>query len=130
MSTAPDTPLLTYSQMLNLLRVEFARARRYGAPLSCLVLQLDRLDALSSTHGEPFRQAAQRELVALAQDETRLCDAVAFYDERLALILPHTDAEGVEVLGRRLMERVEGVRPRAGGQPVVVTVSVVVSTEA
>ena len=47
------------SQILHLMKTEFARARRYGFPVSCMLVQVDRLDALVDLHGGALRDYFQ-----------------------------------------------------------------------
>ena len=45
-SSDPGAGVFSLSQIRHLMRVEFGRAQRYGYPLSCLVISVDRLDSL------------------------------------------------------------------------------------
>ena len=50
-SSRSNGSLLMYPQLQNVLRIEFARARRYDYPLSCIALAVDRLENLSDLYG-------------------------------------------------------------------------------
>ena len=51
-----STALFSQAQILHLMRNEFARARRHGLPLGCLLLQADRLAQLVDLHRAPRRE--------------------------------------------------------------------------
>src|SRR6185295_7447997 len=98
--------LLTYPQLQNTLRIEFARARRYSYPLCCLVLQVDGLDRIRDLHGSAPRDQALAHVVKLIQAQTRASDSIALFHDRLAAILPHTDAAGAHAFAERIREQV------------------------
>ncbi|HET6203762.1 MAG TPA: GGDEF domain-containing protein [Planctomycetota bacterium] len=100
---AGDPGLFSYPQVIHLLTVEFARARRYGYPLSCLLLRVDGLDALRDLHGYRVRDLVRERAVALVRRQSRSCDFLGrFPDDRLLVVLPHTDLEGALSLAERL----------------------------
>ena len=43
MSDHDESGLFSYTQILHLLKIEFARARRYQYELSCVLVEIDRL---------------------------------------------------------------------------------------
>jgi len=92
---------------------EFTRARRYGHPLSVLLLDLDHFKRINDTHGhlagdEVLRQAARRIASAV-----RNVDVVGRYGgEEFLVILPETDCDGAHVVAER-------IRTLIATQPVV-----------
>ena len=50
--------LFSQAQILHLMKNEFARSRRYGLPLGCIVLQVDRLPQLVDLYGAELRHAS------------------------------------------------------------------------
>ncbi len=127
-SNGYDLSLLTYTQLQNLLRIEFARARRYGYPLACLTLQVDRLDHLRDLYGVAAKREILESVVKLVQGQTRTSDAVASYADRVTLLLPHTDNEGANIIGARLMQKAGELAFRAGDRELAITVSVGIAT--
>src|SRR5690348_8451081 len=68
--------LFSQAQIQQLMRNEFARSRRHGLPLSCLLLQVDRMAQLVDLHGAAVREAVRSNLAALVQSRTRGADLV------------------------------------------------------
>src|SRR5881296_1475295 len=100
---AGDPGLFSYPQVIHLLTVEFARARRYAYPLSCLLLRVDGLETLRDLHGYRARDLVRERAIALVRRESRSCDFLGrFPDDRLLVVLPHTDLEGALVLADRV----------------------------
>ncbi len=133
----PGAGVFSLSQIRHLMRVEFGRAQRYGYPLSCLVIGIDRLDALRDQHGYEFRETAVAAVIELLQQETRTCDYLGrLMDDRLMGILPHTTAEGAEAGARRILGAARAVALRApaaigpgarGENPIRLTLSIGIS---
>jgi len=123
-ASGAHAPLLTYPQLQNLLRIEFARARRYSFPLSCLLAQIDGLDRLRDVHGSGFRDDVLQRAVRAAQAHTRTSDTIGVYQDRVALLLPHTPLSGAHRVAERLRAAVAQEAFRVGGVELHVTVSV------
>jgi diguanylate cyclase (GGDEF)-like protein len=121
-------PLLTYPQLQNALKIEFARARRYSYPLSCLVVVVDGLDRIRDVHGSTPRDQILARVVLLLQTRTRASDSVGLYHDRIAVILPHTDETGARSLAERVRERVKAELFRAGAKELHLTVSLGLSS--
>ena len=103
-SSDPGAGVFSLSQIRHLMRVEFGRAQRYGYPLSCLVIGIDRLEALRDLYGYDFRESVLAAVIELLQEETRTCDYLGrLMDDRLMAILPHTTAEGAQAGSRRIL---------------------------
>src|SRR5262245_695952 len=89
-SSDPGAGVFSLSQIRHLMRVEFGRAQRYGYPLSCLVIGIDRLESLRDLYGYEFRESLLEAVIELLQEETRTCDYLGrLMDDRLMAILPH-----------------------------------------
>ncbi|MEQ8765694.1 MAG: GGDEF domain-containing protein [Planctomycetota bacterium] len=122
-------PLLNYSQFLHLLKVEFDRAKRYETPLSCLRLEIDRLDHLADIHGLGARRFLFDSVVQLLGVETRSCDFIGRYDDLgIAILLPQTDVRGAETLARRIQERVTNYEFDIQGTPIQISFSIGVAS--
>ncbi len=105
-----------------LLFVEVKRSRRYGIPISLCLLSVDRWAEVAELIGPHARAALLGELAGLVGSVVRDIDlAVPFSDERLVILLPHTDAPGGLQVARRLCGR---VRERASTFPITVSVGV------
>ena len=88
------------------IQAELQQHRRLGAPLALLMLDLDRFKLFNDTYGhlagDACLQVAAQRLVALVG---RGGDRVYRYGgEEFAVLLPHTDLQGAEVVAERVVK--------------------------
>ena len=115
----------TQAQILHLMKTEFARARRYGYPLSCLLIQVDRVEGLIYAHGAELRGAVRDELGRLVREKTRGADHLGLIsDDRFLLVLPHTDEDQALAVAERIQAAFAERRVEVGGQSLLLTVSI------
>lgn len=127
-SSDPGAGVFSLSQIRHLMRVEFGRAQRYGYPLSCLVIGVDRLESLRDLYGYEFRESVMEAVIELLQEETRTCDYLGrLMDDRLMAILPHTTAEGAQASARRILTAARKLSFQPQGAPLTVSLSVGIS---
>jgi diguanylate cyclase (GGDEF)-like protein len=108
------------------LREETQRARRYGKPLSVMLLDIDHFKNVNDRYGH---QAGDETLIAVAdliRLSARPMDAVCRYGgEELAVILPETDASGAGIVAERIRASVaESLTTTPQGDEIQVTVSI------
>lgn len=114
----------TQAQILHLMKAEFARARRYGFPLSCILLQVDRLPSLVDLHGLELRETVQRELGELVRRKTRDADHLGLLSEdRYLLLLPHTPEKAAVAVAERIRRSFSEVEIEAHGNLLALTLS-------
>ena len=90
------------AQILNLMKTEFARARRYGFPVSCMLIRVDRLEGLVDLYGGALRDMVREQLARLVQEKTRGADHLGLAsDDRYLVVMPHTGGQ----LGLNVAER-------------------------
>ncbi len=123
-----EAGLFSYAQILHLLKIEFSRARRYGYPLTCCLFQIDRLENLKDLYGYKVRDRIEESVVSIVHQLTRSSDFLGKIGERMIMILPHTDAEGVKVLMERVRTRVKEFAFEVDDRPVQVTLSAGIAT--
>jgi diguanylate cyclase (GGDEF)-like protein len=122
---AEERGLYSVAQIQHLLRIEFARAQRYAYPLSCMLLAVDQLDTLRDLHGYEFKEQVLERLVDLLKRATRSSDFLGrTADDRLVLLLPHTQPQGARSLGERLIENSGVLSSELGGNVARVSVSI------
>jgi diguanylate cyclase (GGDEF)-like protein len=115
--------VLSLAQIQHLMRVEFSRAQRYGYPIACLVVAIDRLGELRDRLGYEAKEALIEAVIDLLDERTRGSDFLGrLPDDRFLVVVPHTPPEGVELLAGRLVESARGLAvPALGGEPVTLS---------
>jgi diguanylate cyclase (GGDEF)-like protein/PAS domain S-box-containing protein len=87
---------------------EVARARRYGQPLTMLLVDPDHFRALVEEHGEAFGNEWLRAIAWVCRQESRTTDVVGRVGgEAFAVLLPSTELSGGLVLAERIRERMQ-----------------------
>ncbi len=88
--------------------VEVARARRYGQPLSLLLVAPDNFRDIGDQHGEEFTNEWLRAIASVCRQESRTTDVVGRVGgEEFAVLLPSTELSGGLVLAERIRERMQ-----------------------
>jgi diguanylate cyclase (GGDEF)-like protein len=122
--TDSDGALFTLAQINHLMKVEFARSRRYRLPLTVVVFTVDRLVDLSRNFGYKARELVLERFHAILRRETRSCDFTGrFKDDRVLLLLPHTAPGGAQVLVGRIRRALAGQEFQFEGKAFRVTAS-------
>ncbi|HEY0075010.1 MAG TPA: diguanylate cyclase [Abditibacteriaceae bacterium] len=90
------------------LATEWTRARRYDAPLSVLMLDVDKFKQYNDSFGHPAGDEILKGVAALLRDKARETDIVARYGgEEFIVILPNTGEEASTTFAERLRVAIE-----------------------
>lgn len=90
------------------LNEEFDRARRYQAPLSLLLIDVDHFKAFNDTFGHLAGDETLRIVAQALNEGSRKHDITTRYGgEEFAVILPATGSDGASVLAERLRRLVQ-----------------------
>lgn len=117
--------VLTRRAFVDAANIEFQRARRYGFPLSVLMIDIDHFKALNDAHGHGAGDEAIRMLGETCSRLLRTSDLIGrMGGEEFAVVLPHTDLAAAEPLANRLREAVGALLVRTSAPDVRFTVSV------
>ncbi|HRV82168.1 MAG TPA: diguanylate cyclase, partial [Planctomycetota bacterium] len=101
---ADDGSLFSLAQIQHLMRVEFNRAQRYGYPIGCMMVGVDRLGYLRDLYGYQVKEVILDRVIDLLKSETRSSDFLGrLPDDRLLAVIPHTGGSGLKVLAERLL---------------------------
>lgn len=102
------TGLANRRQFQDTLAREIERARRFEAPLSLLMLDLDDFKSVNDTYGHQTGDVVLREVGRIVRESSREIDTPARYGgEELAMILPETDGDGAFQLAERVRRGIE-----------------------
>lgn len=106
------------------LRLEVARARRFGDKVCLVIADLDDFKNVNDTFGHPVGDDALRMFAATLAATVREMDVAARWGgEEFALVLPGTDAEGGARLAERARVALEDRGLRVDGRAVPLTAS-------
>jgi diguanylate cyclase (GGDEF)-like protein len=106
------------------LAIEVARANRYGAPLSLVMLDLDHFKELNDRFGHLTGDEVLKRVASLVDREKRLGDVVArFGGEEFAAILPHTEPRAARVWAERVRQMIAATEVRSDAGALMVTAS-------
>jgi two-component system cell cycle response regulator len=123
------TGLLNRREFDRIMSEEEERARRFGHPLSLVVVDLDRFKSVNDLHGHAAGDAVLREAAARIADSIRTVDRAArIGGEEFALILVQTDGKSAFEVARRAIASVAKSPVKAGELTLAVTASAGVAT--
>ena len=123
-----SSSLFSQAQILHLMKNEFARSRRHGIPLGCVLVQVDRLHQLVDLHGVELRHTVRAAIAQLVRDKTRGADLLgATNDDRYLLLLPHTSLAQTRLVAERLRELFRDVQVAVDGRELALSLSVGIS---
>lgn len=121
--------LFSQAQILHLMKAEFARARRHGIELSCIMMQIDRLPQLVDLHGAELRQTVRQALADMVKSRTRGADLLGVMnDDRYLLLLPHTGLAAAHLVAERLRGLFAELEITVDGRALLLTLSLGVTT--
>ena len=108
---------------------ELLRARRYGAPMSLILIDVDHFKRVNDTHGHQCGDALLREIALACRDSLRGTDVIArFGGEELIVLLPQTGLTGALTMAERIRGRVAQLAIQWREQKVEATVSLGVAS--
>lgn len=117
-----------YAARTGVLRLdeEVERALRYRHSLACFILEIDTLDAVRQTHGQPRIDCVLQDIGSILRHTVRVSDVVCRLDpDRFLLITPRQDARAAQALAERIRLRITRHRfPVPGGAALTLTASV------
>lgn len=101
------TELYNHRYFRERLEEEFERARRYGQPLSCIIIDLDDFKKINDTYGHLVGDSLLKEIGLSIRAAVRKNDVVARYGgEEFVALMPQTGLEGGRTEAERLCREV------------------------
>jgi diguanylate cyclase (GGDEF)-like protein len=103
---------------------EFERARRYGRPLSALMLDIDHFKRVNDTYGHAVGDQVLRALARRCREHLREIDLLGRYGgEEFAVLLPESDANSARNAAERLRRCVAEAPMDTTRGPLAITIS-------
>ncbi|MBW2734477.1 MAG: diguanylate cyclase [Deltaproteobacteria bacterium] len=102
-----------FEDIKDLLVVEVRRAKRYGYPLSILLVRLDPIPAVHQLAKPDLPREITQGLGSAISRSLRVIDLpIQYADDAILVFLPHTDLAGAEEVGRRVKRRIRRITYR------------------
>ncbi len=119
------TGIFNRRHFLNLADREWVRSRRYGYPISLMMIDIDRFKNINDSYGHQVGDEVIIHLAKLATANKREADLLARVGgEEFALMLPETDLPGASNAAERLRCEVSQTRPPHTPEGLATTISV------
>jgi diguanylate cyclase (GGDEF)-like protein len=119
------TGLYNRRQFFELAEQEFERTRRYGHPLSILMLAVDNLKSVNDTYGPSAGDRLVEAVAELCRKELRKIDLVGRYDgDEFVALLPETPPDKAARVVERLRAHAAQTTLRFEAQVVLVSISI------
>lgn len=99
------TGLYNHDQFNLVLDAELDRSRRYGHPLTIMMLDIDFFKAINDTYGHLAGNSTLEKVALILQDAVRTMDTVArFGGDEFAILFPEASAKEAINIGQRIRE--------------------------
>ncbi len=124
-STDSLTGVMTRRAFIDQARNDVARADRHGAPLSCVVLDIDHFKAVNDTYGHAVGDLVLQRVAVACAGELRASDYLGrIGGEEFAVMLPETPLAGAAEVAERLRKALEAEIISYAGKRIAVTASI------
>ncbi|HEY9100548.1 sensor domain-containing diguanylate cyclase [Chitinimonas sp.] len=123
------TGLANRRALFEKLEHELARCRRYGTPLSAVLIDLDHFKRVNDEHGHDAGDLVLRNVGQLITASIRSVDIAARYGgEELCVLLPQTAQQGALAFAEALRGKLAALQHELGSTTITVTASLGVAS--
>lgn len=123
------TQVYNRRHMIDILRQEFERSRRYHHELSCILFDLDYFKEVNDTMGHVFGDQVLRNFAEFLRGNIRYPDFIFRYGgEEFLILLPNTDGDGALAAAEKIRSNWETFSTSNGVSSISITVSAGVSS--
>lgn len=105
--TDPMTGLYNYRSFAERIEEEINRARRYHAPLSIMMIDVDNFKTFNDSQGHPEGDRLLKKIAAIFKENMRATEMICRYGgDEFGIILPQTDSSHALLVGEKVRELV------------------------
>jgi len=110
-------------KLLQLLQAELKRVKRYGRPLSILLLDIDDFKKINDTYGHNFGDTVLKDFARILRQVTRETDYVGRWGgEEFLIILPETTKEEAFKVAEKIRKHIEDYFEENYGKKITVSI--------
>lgn len=126
----PLTSIYNRRYIMDKLKQELERAKRFSHPLSILMADIDHFKKVNDTFGHPAGDIVLKEIAMLLEQTTRAIDFVGRYGgEEFIVILPHTDSNGAMLVAEKVRKKIAETKfPKVGTVTISIGAAVAIKT--
>ncbi len=107
----PLTGCFNRRSFLDLFESSWNAAKRYGHPLSAIMVDIDHFKSVNDDHGHSVGDEVLRRVAETLQETSRKSDIVCrFGGEEFVVLLPHTDIDDGEIAAEKLRAAIAGLK--------------------
>ncbi len=107
--TDPLTGLFNRRKFESVTENEYTRTRRYGSPLSCVMIDIDHFKSVNDEFGHRTGDHVLSEMAAIIRRNIREVDVAARWGgEEFVILLPETTLKSADFPARRILEQTAG----------------------
>ena len=97
------TGLYNHDHLNHILETEWKRTRRYGSPMSLIMMDLDFFKAVNDTYGHLVGNSVLEEVAAILRNTSREVDAIArFGGDEFAIVAPEAPLDDAAAMAERI----------------------------
>ncbi len=123
------TGLYNHRALIDRLKSEFERYRRYGSYLSLIVADFDNLKEINDTYGHPVGDEVIIMIGDILREASRDSDVLARYGgDEFVVLLPQTNSENALNMAERIRSKIEKYMFNVSDKQINCTISVGVAT--
>jgi len=119
------TKIYNRRYFLEILDLEFQRAKRYGSKLAFIMIDVDDFKSFNDNYGHLLGDRILADVARILRENIRMPDQIGRYGgEEFSLMMPETDIAGAQSMAERLRRNIEEFSVYERGEELKLTISI------